>query len=76
MDVIIGVTDSDPAHRRLVPARGDPDPVQELRRDLGPLVVGQRPVGVSRRQRQVIHRPGRLPLGPVQPGQQQRGVQG
>jgi hypothetical protein len=44
MHVVLGMPDRHPPHPKVVVAAGQPDPVQVLLRDVGPLGIGQRPV--------------------------------
>lgn len=75
VDVVVSVSDRDPAHRLFVAPRGEPDAVDVLGGDVGPLLVRELPVLICRGDGQVVDRPGRLPVLALQTGREQRAVQ-
>lgn len=75
MDMVVGVSDRDPAHRLLVVTLGKADAVDVLGGDVGPLLVRELAVLICRGDGQVVDRPGRLPVLALQACSEQRGVQ-
>jgi len=75
VDVVVSVSDRDPAHGLFVAPRGEPDPVDVLGGDVGPLLVRKLPVLICCGDGQVVDRPGRLPVLALQACGEQRGVQ-